>query len=521
MLSITHALTSGTATSAAEPATSTRVMGLLRRIPWGSAYLWIGVTIGLGIAVRVPLLGGPLFEPYEFRQAQTAFAIQGYLRDGINLAHSPLPIFGVAKDVPFEFPLFQAIASLVARTGLGVVTAGELTALCAFQAVVLLWSLLLLRWQYRWAVVGVAFLLEMLPFGIVWGTAVLIDFFSLALGLAMVLALDTWVRRGSLPWLALGAVMAWLAFLVKITTVPSIGILLLVAFALSRHLLVDLRRWTTRVLVALATGPLVGAGLFFGWTRHADAIKATSPLTERFVSTAPLVRTATTGTLSERFGSGWQPMTTVLSETTLTWGPWLLLASVVVVLVWGTPQRRLVGLGLLVAVLAPVLIFFPLYVAHGYYQIAIYPMVVTVPVVAIDVLLQRETWPRTALALALGFLLAGAPARLTYETHLDWLWHRPQISSLATHLRAVTAPGDKVLVVGCSWDPQHLFNADRTGLMAWDYQPPSVLWRDNDVRDYAAVARCNADVDPNTYLPAGAHAVPTKEPDVFLIKHAR
>jgi hypothetical protein len=68
------------------------------------------VIIALGTAIRIPQLGHGLNEMHAFRQSRTAYVAQQYARDGIDLTHTPLPIFGSDSDFPMEVPLVQATA---------------------------------------------------------------------------------------------------------------------------------------------------------------------------------------------------------------------------------------------------------------------------------------------------------------------------------------------------------------------------------------------------------------------------
>ena len=110
-------------------------------------------------------------------------------------------------------------------------------------------------------------LLQVLPFGVEWGAAPLIDFLSVALGTACVVLFDTSLRSGSWPWLAGAAVLCWATLLVKVTTFPSTGILLLLAVAMAWRTLApaDLLR---RTAVFGLAGPGIGVVLLLAWTHE-------------------------------------------------------------------------------------------------------------------------------------------------------------------------------------------------------------------------------------------------------------
>src|ERR1700739_4038493 len=143
----------------------------------------------------------------------------------------PLPVFGRNSDVPFEFPLVQAASALLIRSGTGADSAVRIIGLAGVQAAAILLFMLVLRWHGQVAAICVLFLFELSPFGLAWGAAALVDFPAAALSLGMVVGLDAWFRTGSRIGLLLGAMSAWLAFLVKATTPAAWCVLVVVSAA--------------------------------------------------------------------------------------------------------------------------------------------------------------------------------------------------------------------------------------------------------------------------------------------------
>jgi hypothetical protein len=104
------------------------------------------------------------------------FVTLEYARRGINLLHTPLPIFGPNSDVPMEFPLVQAMAAVLIRLGVGPDSAMRIVGLAGFQAAEILLSVLVLRWHGQLATIVVLGRFEFSPFGLAWGAAAPIDF---------------------------------------------------------------------------------------------------------------------------------------------------------------------------------------------------------------------------------------------------------------------------------------------------------------------------------------------------------
>ena len=157
------------------------------------------------LVMHLPTLGAPLVDRHPFRQTQTAFTARIFHEDGIDLLHPKLPILGAPWEVPFEFPAFQAVASLVMDVGVPEDTALRATGLASFLlAAALLW--LLVRRQAGWLAGTVALAVFLFsPLGISWGRASLMEYTAIAASLGFALSGLRW-REGrqsggsSSPW---------------------------------------------------------------------------------------------------------------------------------------------------------------------------------------------------------------------------------------------------------------------------------------------------------------------------------
>src|SRR3990172_12922435 len=89
-------------------------------------------ALAIAVAVRAPTLDQPLLEAHSFRQTQTAYTALVFHEQGIDLLHPKMPVLGAPFEVPFEFPLFQAGASLVMDAGVRPDVALRLSGLACF-----------------------------------------------------------------------------------------------------------------------------------------------------------------------------------------------------------------------------------------------------------------------------------------------------------------------------------------------------------------------------------------------------
>lgn len=340
-------------------------------------------TVVLGMAALVAFAHlfinwtAPLLDQHAFRQTQTALTVYWYVRDGIDLLRPPLPLFGTAHpSIPFEFPLYQALAAgLLKLVGAGSVDA--VTAACrglsfAFHLLAA-WPLhRLARRHFAPLAADAAVLLWVaLPYSVFWSTSAMIESTAVALVLLHLDLVDragTATRAGGL--IAMAAVAGTLAATVKITTfvvyLPMAGLLYAVGRELWRP-----ANWRLRdpaVLVFAAALPMAAA---FAWTGWADFVKQQNLIGGVGLTSSELARW-NFGTLEQRLSPDiWKAVAVTLGVTVLGLpGALAFLAGVVRTL---GDARRMAWL--VPGILGP-LTFLNLYFVHDYYAYAIVPVLV-------------------------------------------------------------------------------------------------------------------------------------------------
>jgi Dolichyl-phosphate-mannose-protein mannosyltransferase len=422
----------------------------------------VAVLLTAAVAVHWGAMGQRLVEEHGFRQTQTAMTAVDFKANGIDLLHPRVPVFGVRSEVPFEFPLFQALATVPMNLGLEADVAMRATALLCFLITAVLLYGLLRRVSGMVAAFGalVAFLFS--PFGLQWSHASLVEYLATAGAVGFVWAGIEWRERRHWGFVALAVVAGSVAMLVKITT-GVFWILPLVLYTAARET-PGLRAWIRArldpgLIVAVAV-PLVAG---FAWTRHADAIKDANAAT-RWLTSANL-QTWNFGTLAQRQSS--QNWTAIFDRMeTLLVGRYLLLALIVVALWWGRTQRFWLGI-VLVTVLAPA-VFFNLYVVHDYYLAAISPALAALVGISADFLWAHR--PRRWTAGFFAFVLV--VAWLVWVIwpsagYVDRMYHpgADPYEAVAAEVQQTTPPGAPVVYLGEDWNPTTPYYAGRPGLM--------------------------------------------------------
>ena len=394
------------------------------------------------VVIRLPTLGQQLTEAHAFRQTQTAWTAVLYARDGIDLLHPQMPVLGPPWEVPFEFPLYQALAAL--PISFGVPAEIALRALCLVFFVLtaaLLWLLLDRHAGRASADLGlVVFLFT--PLAMLWSRTSSIEYVVTAGSVGFVLAAmelrTSW--RTSWWWIALLA--ASVAMLVKPTTA-----LFYVAPAV---LVLPLRRR----FVASAVLLVLPLALGIAWTVHADAIKAATPSTAFLTSSA--LTTWNFGTVAQRLNA--EAWWTVLQR-------WLFLAGglVLLPLLLRRPGRHWNPLvpWMLAAAVLPILVFFNLYVVHDYYLVAVTPAVAAL--VGLGAAGTRNRRPVLSAAFVAAALVVATFSywSIAYDPDSD----PDKVRRPAAQIAAETAPDDLVAIRHCDWSPAILYLADRRGFM--------------------------------------------------------
>jgi hypothetical protein len=414
------------------------------------------------VAAHWGTLGNRLTERHDFRQTQTAMSAVDFEAHGVDLLHPRVPVFGPRSEVPYEFPLFQALATFPMNLGVDSDAAMRGTALACFLLTAVLLYGLVRRVGGRPAAVGtlVAFLYS--PFGLQWSQASLVEYLATAGAIGFVWAGIEWRDRKRWPFLTLAVIAGSVAMLVKITT----GIFWILPFLLytAAREAPGFRAWIRARLepgtIVAVTVPVLTALL---WTRHADAIKG-AHLATRWLTSSNL-QAWNFGTLAQReVPDNW--LTIFNRIELLLVGRPLFFVLVIVALWWRRTQRFWLGL-VLVVVLAPA-VFFNLYVVHDYYLAAVSPALAALVGLATSWLWTHR--PRrcspslyAAVLIAVWVACVVAPA---------WNYVQPMYDAPADPLVAAafelrrTTPSDALVVyLGEDWNPTTPYYADRPGLM--------------------------------------------------------
>jgi hypothetical protein len=179
------------------------------------------VLLTLSAPWRLMNLGRPFTGEHEFRQTQTAFSVWEMRAHGISLLHPKLPLFGPPWECPFEYPVFQLVATAVDTIApwKNLDVSIRLTNLAFFYLTAVA-IYLLTRLLFRKAEVALfptaVFLFS--TYDIFWSRTSMIESAATFFALAYLVSFIRWTqtRRGILFWLCM--CFGILGCLTKITT---------------------------------------------------------------------------------------------------------------------------------------------------------------------------------------------------------------------------------------------------------------------------------------------------------------
>lgn len=440
--------------------------------------------IGLLALVAFLLLESQGFFPHltdqhAFRQAQTAI-VAAHLQGWSDLLRYELPVLGAPWSVPFEFPLYQALAKgLSVLSGLALNTSGRVVGIAGFGLALLCLGRLCRQFDVKHPALVCAFA-ALTPLYVFWSRAFMIE--TMALGLTLAFATVTVdlqrARQVRLGLTGLLAIVGMAAVLTKVTTLLPVLLL-----ATGVQLIKIWREHRMRLPLWPAALPLAAQGAVLlvgaGWVRHADGLKAGNPLAEGL--TSQRLTSWNWGTLEQRLDP--EVWSALLERTSNIYFPAEAVGSagralalfVALLALFGlalrrcAPERRcLVGLclGLFAA---SYLCFVNLHFVHNYYQCANAIFLSAALGLAFEGAISQAE-PRRSVrgllaAYALGLALLAACSALTLAHYAN---QAERGAELARRIRQTSAAGKAIVIAGQDWSPQTPYQAGRRALMLWE-----------------------------------------------------
>lgn len=434
-------------------------------------YLWV---VGISVVIQVPMLFFNLSEGDSFRFAQTTMVVREFVNNGIDF-RTPLPVFGSNSFVPFEFPLFQVVASIIAKMfGLDPLVATRFTALLFFQGTCLITYALSKKWFGKEVALIAILLFEFTPFGLRFAHSPLIEFAATFFFLFSVYLFQILIEpsKTKIKFIILVAAALSLAagLLIKVTTgIALLPILLILVLEIFVNDFSKLKKLT--FLLVLSVSTLGSIYLVVLWNSFADNVKAQNPFTAHLISTTPQMVNWNFGTFQDRL----DPKTwiTIYFQYLGPITSGLLVLTLLSYFAINYFEKKLMYPLILVPILGP-LLFINLYRSHQYYVSALYPVLIILlssGVYAVSKKFGKNQ--RFASYLLVLILIMSSISTKIGINYMSDIFNHSDIPPLVHEIRQTVPSGNQVLYLGCDWNPEIPYYAETSNLMIpeWGISP--------------------------------------------------
>ncbi len=441
------------------------------RAAWPRVLRWewvllVGVLIAI-IITRFPTLDQRLLEAHSFRQTQTAFQTLEFHRVGIDLLRPIVPVLGSPWSIPFEFPLFQALASIPMSWGIGADAANRLVGLGFFILTAgALWTLMRLTTDRLVAAIALI-VFSFSPFAILWSRASLIEYMATAAALGWVISAIRWRQTSNWRWAAVAGFLGAIAATVKVTTaIPWIAPILLFSLPSEKSIRLGAKQWfQTRLRPAFLTILAVPALASLSWTLHSDAVKRASDTTAWLTSGA--LRSWNVGTIEQRLSGDNLNVILDRIDTLIIGRGWLIIAVIAVVAIG---RHRGFWIGMLLVPLLAIGGFFNLYLAHDYYLAAITPalaalLAIGIRTTAVWMRISKRWVVPTLGAITILWVAATLGFAQNYWNPAYTEFGPPEASREIADLTDADEYSMVRATTRFSWSPHIFYYADRRGMM--------------------------------------------------------
>lgn len=487
------------------------------------------------ILVRLPYLNDIA---YWWRSAQTLLTTYWMDKEGIQLLNYQTPLYGPPWQVPFEFPLYQAICAFLSKVWLhNIVLASHLISLLFFYLSAVLLFLLCNQYFKNTKISSLILVVYLWnPFDVRYSTEILIDYAALAFALGFLYFLKRWLdNRNNGLFAVLCLVSGSLCALVKVTTIPMIIplALLLVSRNLASMFLQPGKKISLNshlktlrsnnafliTLIGIAFIPLI---LLIVWTHYTDAIKNLNVFTQWLTSAN--LKDWTYGTLSQK--------TSLINWLYWFWficfqvipGIWVFFPIIALVeRDLKTSLSRDLIISALSGIILGIFIFFNLY-HHEYYYISITAWMAVLAGFGIYAFIKKFAYGNRIRMMIAAVVLLGLALSTIFKINENRsIVEREIVAFLNTQIpyadsiRNATPENQNVVSVQGDWYPMTLLFAERKGLVISYREVPKLSCEAVKGKDFTTVA--GPQDDPNTDLVLGCFDhVDQVAPNIYRVR---
>lgn len=429
----------------------------------------LSIIVLISVILRVASILVPIGnERHSFRQAETAIVVQNFLNDGCSFLHYQIPVLGQPWEIPFEFPIYQAVVYGVMK----MLNQTNIDLWCRIVSLFIFYLSALVLYkvtslvadkQVSLCVCGV-YLYS--PFTILWSRAALIDYMSVLFALLYVYGMYSWLIDRKRGKIIVAFVFGCAAYLLKGTTmfpyVFLLAFLILDYFIKSikgdknELTLSGIKKFVSQNIVMMillgivCTVPVI-PGIV--WTKYADMVKANSIYTDVLTSSA--LKYWNYGSPQQKLDwNNWKVILKRLLDFMGGWFPFLFLLGNYVI--FRSRKYTFVLISCLFSVIFTIGILFNLYYVHDYYIIAISPhLSIALGImifVAIKILYSEGNLGKVLIEVICVAMLMGQ-VNCNREYINDFLKGDEKNNNAGLYVNKITTPDERILIEGEDWSP--------------------------------------------------------------------
>jgi ABC-type proline/glycine betaine transport system permease subunit len=429
-----------------------------------------------------------------FRQTQTAVTVKALLNGGPWLAYET-PVLGPPWSIPFEFPLYQWVVALVAKTGwLHINQAGRFVSEMFFFSMLfplykILGSLQLSK-KKRYIVLALTCIS---PLYLFWSRTFMIESTALALStyyLWLAFLCRKMFETNRINWrvLFLLAVTGTLAALVKVTTFFSFllgAVMIILIFAYREYRKEGLQRKNIQTLVlSLAVLGLVPFLAVSVWVGYSDSLKELNPLANGSLTSTALQKW-NFGSIEQKLSlTTWRRFYQRTFVDLLGYSHLPIISAIM--LLFCRKERRIIALVSIGLFSLPLMTFTNLHYVHNYYQYANGIFLI----VAIGIIITELLGAPSYLIRFVGLLLFGMIVFFSVKYYMSHYWPQQNnsfdFSLIRSDVDAYSDPEDVFLVLGDNWSSAIPYYIDRRAalIMKPELYPEKMLALKKELQSY-------------------------------------
>jgi len=426
-----------------------------------NTYFWLGTLFVANFGVRANRLSDPLTGYYEFRSTQTAFGIKSLTENTLNPFSAEMPSLGPPWKVPFEFPLYQFVAALLARTQIfGIDQAGRIiSSLSLILIAYIVFKIATRENGYLIGLIASAIILFS-SYGLLVGSEVLIDGFAVALAIWAYWKVGNWrlAKPDAIGVLIVCCAVA-VSALVKLNTTAIwvLGSFVLLTF---NNTIKAKNRILISALLCISFIPS------FLWTSFADRVKGENKYAQWLQSSE--LNLWYFGTIRDRLD--FTSISNALSQFTQTTVGGTVCFVILVFFALIDKEKRAHTISLLMVLVSGPFIFIKLYSVHSYYWMAVFPaaiLLICLGISTIGQMLGRQFGQRNfqiSLLFLTACLIFSTYVSKPGAEYMNIFLYRLPVPASSRVIVENTKESDLIIVIGDDWSPATLYFSGRRGL---------------------------------------------------------